>query len=242
MTSTDEILTSYSVRRSRRAKHVRLKINPIDGLVVVVPTHFDERQLPALIARQLPWIQKQLRRLGDVLKHPEKINRQPMAIELPAIKKVWRIEYQATQSMSLRAVLQADQRLQLRGPIADLAQIQRCLKRWLTRLAREHLVGQLDVLCGEYGFAYDRATIRYQRGRWGSCSSSGTISLNAQLMFLSPAMVRCVLLHELSHTVHLNHGPEFWALLKSCEPDFQDLHATLRRSWSEIPGWLTTAA
>ena len=87
------------------------------------------------------------------------------------------------------------------------------------------------------GFGYDRATIRFQRTRWGSCSSRGTISLNARLMFLRPALVHLVIAHELCHTVHLNHGSGFRSLLESLVPDHRALHRELRDGWRSVPNW-----
>lgn len=228
----------YRVRRSRRARHVRLKFTPADGLVVVVPTGFDERQLPALVEHQQPWIQKQLQRFGDSLRSPGTVADLPEEITLTAVDRTWRVAYEAGSAASLRTTMHADQVLRLRGPVSDRVRVRAALKRWLTRTARSHLVERLDDLGAHYGLAYARATIRYQRSRWGSCSSSGSISLNAQLMFLPPELVRCVLLHELCHTEHLNHGPRFWALLESCEPDHRRLHRELRRGWARIPAWL----
>ena len=229
---------SYRIVRSRRARHVRLKITPADGLVVVVPTGFDERQLPALVEDQQPWIQKQLKRLGYPLNVSGKIADLPEEISLAAQGEAWRLIYDASDASMLRVTMQANQVLRLRGPVADRAQVRAALKRWLARTARGHLIKYLDELSAQYGLHYTRATIRFQRSRWGSCSSSGTISLNAQLMFLPPDLVRCVLLHELCHTRHLNHGPDFWALLESCEPDHRHLHRELRHGWARIPAWL----
>ncbi|TDJ44662.1 MAG: M48 family peptidase [Gammaproteobacteria bacterium] len=229
---------AWRIRRSRRARHVRLKVDPVDGLVVVVPTGFDERLLPALIEPQWPWIQKQLRRFGDSLRSPGTVAELPEEITLPAAGQTWRINYATSNASSLRVTTQPDQIVRLRGPVSDRAQVRAALKRWLTRTARSHLVERLDELGTRYGLAWARATIRYQRSRWGSCSSSGTISLNAQLMFLPPELVRCVLLHELCHTRHMNHGPRFWALLDSCEPDHRHLHRELCRSRARIPAWL----
>ncbi|MDR0798512.1 MAG: M48 family metallopeptidase [Dysgonamonadaceae bacterium] len=78
---------------------------------------------------------------------------------------------------------------------------QRILPLLLERLAREH------------GFQYVSVRIRKSRTRWGSCSSRKTISLSLYLMLLPSHLIEYVLLHELCHTVHMNHSADFWALL-----------------------------
>jgi predicted metal-dependent hydrolase len=79
--------------------------------------------------------------------------------------------------------------------------------------AKAFLPRELDFLAKAYGFKYTQVKIRKSRTRWGSCSSKGIINLSFYLMLLPPHLIRYVLLHELCHTVEMNHGPAFWALL-----------------------------
>ena len=66
----------------------------------------------------------------------------------------------------------------------------------------------------------DRRTCRcgLQRTRWGSCSNSGTVSLNAALLFVEPPLVRYLFVHELCHLIALNHSRRFWAAVARYEP------------------------
>ena len=105
-------------------------------------------------------------------------------------------------------------------------------------MAREQLGSQLAKVAAEDGFRYARAQIRRQRTRWGSCSASGTISLNVCLLFLRPQVVRYLLVHELCHTRHMNHSKRFWALVASFEPDYRALDRELLRGWQSVPGWM----
>lgn len=80
-------------------------------------------------------------------------------------------------------------------------------------------------------------SIRHQRSRWGSCSASGRISLNARLMFCPPETVRYVLIHELAHTEHLDHSPAFWARVAELMPDHELARRALNRVWQQLPDW-----
>jgi predicted metal-dependent hydrolase len=86
--------------------------------------------------------------------------------------------------------------------------------------------------------SFSRIQIRRQRTRWGSCSATGTISLNVCLMFLDPAVVRYLYVHELCHTRHMNHSPRFWALVEHHEPDSRRLDRQLLRGWQAVPAWM----
>ncbi len=84
----------------------------------------------------------------------------------------------------------------------------RRLRQWLSDLAYDELGAQLNRSSRELGLSFSRIQIRRQRTRWGSCSATGTISLNVCLMFLEPAVVRYLYVHELCHTRHMNHSPQ----------------------------------
>ncbi|RMF95853.1 MAG: M48 family peptidase, partial [Gammaproteobacteria bacterium] len=73
--------------------------------------------------------------------------------------------------------------------------------------------------------------------RWGSYSSTGTLSLNYLLLFLEPELVRCVMLHELCHSRYMSHGPRFHALLRRLEPDCAALDERINSAWQGVPRW-----
>ncbi len=66
----------------------------------------------------------------------------------------------------------------------------------------------------------------------------GTISINARLLFLPSPVVDYVLLHELSHTVELNHSARFWALVEAHDPSYLHIKKELRRAGASLPAWL----
>ena len=65
----------------------------------------------------------------------------------------------------------------------------------------------------------------------------GTLSLNAALLFLDPAVVRYLLIHELCHLISLNHSRRFWAAVQRYEPDYEALDRRLTEAWVDIPFW-----
>lgn len=79
--------------------------------------------------------------------------------------------------------------------------------------ARLFLPRRVAQLAAANGLAYSRVAVRDMRSQWGSCSSEGRICLNIQLMRLPDRLIDMVILHELAHTVHMDHGKEFYSLL-----------------------------
>ena len=85
----------------------------------------------------------------------------------------------------------------------------------LRRIAAGYLPQRLKELATRHGFTYSRVTLRDSHSRWGSCSNRGSISLSIYLQLLPSHLSDYVLLHELCHTVEMNHGERFWALMDS---------------------------
>jgi predicted metal-dependent hydrolase len=79
--------------------------------------------------------------------------------------------------------------------------------------AKEYLPKELERLSKLHGFYYSEVKIRKSKTRWGSCSSKRTINLSFYLMLLPPHLIEYVLLHELCHTIEMNHSLAFWKLL-----------------------------
>lgn len=119
-------------------------------------------------------------------------------------------------------------------PLTDFS----ALQPWLFKVVCEALRNQarlilperLAELARQHGFSYARVSINSARTRWGSCSGRKSINLSLFLMVLPRRLSDYVLLHELCHTVEMNHGPRFWALMdKVTDGRAKALRAELRQ-------------
>ena len=95
--------------------------------------------------------------------------------------------------------------------------------------AKRELPPRLAELAALHGFAYNRVFIKNNASNWGSCSAKGNINLNLRLVAVEPHLRDYVILHELCHLRHPNHGPGFHALLEQVCPGHRALRKELLR-------------
>ena len=93
------------------------------------------------------------------------------------------------------------------------------LEKRYRNAARKQIENRVAFYHKYTGGSYTSITIRDQKTRWGSCSSTGTLSFNYRLIFAPPKVLDYVVVHELCHLTHMNHAPAFWNMVGSVMPD-----------------------
>jgi hypothetical protein len=212
-----------------------VRVYPGGRVEVVVPPGASAAAVQKFVGTHRQWIH---RRVEDLSTAAAIDDSRPTSIKLPAIGRHFAVEYEHAPGPDARVRVSGEGVVVVSGPLHNERVITAALRQWLTELARQQLGSELATVATQGSFRYARAQIRRQRTRWGSCSASGTISLNVCLLFLRPQVVRYLLIHELCHTRHMNHSGRFWSLVESFEPGYRELDQELLRGWQSVPGWM----
>lgn len=231
---------AYTIVWNRRSRGVRLRMLASGMLQVTAPPGFNTKKLPGIFERNWEWIEK-ARKMAE--EHRQNLASQgagwpPGRMVLPILGLDLSVRFEAPLSGQRYHACNSHQELVLNADPENREATVAVIKKWLTRQARSCFTIELDQLCSQFGFDYARLGLRFQKRKWGSCSSKKSISLNVRLLFLPPQLVRYVLVHELCHTRHHNHSPEFWEEVARILPDYRELRRQLRDAWRLLPGYL----
>jgi len=220
-------MIDYPIRRSDRARRARINVSA-EGVEVVVPRRMALRQVVPFVEEKRPWIERTLRRIRE-------------AEEAAAVRLVdgGSVPYLGS-SLALRVRVEPGRVrsfVGLRGEVLDVAvgspgveAVRDALEAWYRRRARIEVAPRLDAACARAGVRYTRLSIRAQRTRWASCSSTGAMSFNWRLLLAPPEILDYVVQHEVAHLEVLDHSPRFWRLLGSRVPAYREYERWLRRN------------
>lgn len=225
----------WIVRVSRRARRLSVRVHLTGRVEVVVPPRTSARAVRRFVGEHRDWIAR--RRAEARRAAPAVEPFPPRMIPLAACGDQWHLHL-AGGAGRARIIVKPSRILSLVGDVSDGRAVARALRAWLTAHARDVLGARLAELAASLGFQYRRVSVRRQRTRWGSCSVRGTISLNCCLLFQRPEVVRYLLIHELAHTLHMNHSARFWRCVARHAPECRQLDRELLDGWRRVPSWV----
>ena len=215
-TINDKEFGKITIRRSAAATQVRVKVAPDGTLRASIPLHAPTILIKYLLKNS----RNELRRILATAK-PEYEYKNGMRIgkSHTLIIRLSDREFNVSQH-GQQIIVRAESEEQLKQSVYS-RKIRDSIISALRIEAKSYLPKRLSFLAEKYNYNYLKVRFSHASGRWGSCSSNGTISLNIALMKLPFELIDYVIIHELSHTKQMNHGKEFWNLVSSADPEYK---------------------
>ena len=206
-------LPEIQIQRKLSAKRLKLRIYP-DKICLTVPILARKRHIQAFLAQSQVWLIETW--------HKQQVSAfiPPKQIQLFNLQQPIKITYQSQKQTFI-----FDQQ-QL---FVDETQPQAALKAFIFSYAKQHLPVFLAQISQEIALDYQSCSIRQAKTRWGSCSAQQNIMLSSALVLCEQHLVRYVCIHELAHTVYMNHSADFWGLVAQLEPNYQHHRQQLKQ-------------
>ncbi len=216
-------VSEISIRRSSRARRIRVTVGHDGHVVLIAPTRATERAIARAVEESRPWIARTTARLARV---------PTLGLDVPGIAWSSGTPLRIVRDVGPPRVEAGDGLLVLRAP--DDVAAHRALDRWYRATCRSLIDDCLPDFAARMGVAPGPVTIREARTRWGSCSASGALSFNWRLALAPEPVLRHVVIHELAHLVHRDHSHRFWEVVETNDPATPVRRAFLRRHGAEL--------
>jgi predicted metal-dependent hydrolase len=223
---------TYTVKRSLRAKRVRLEVRQQTGLTIVVPHFYEMGRLHGLLQSKERWISRNLSRYchfqslsakkelrsGDTVPY--------LGRDLELVK---REKHDDGDDVTLEANKLAVSPDLFKDGILELA-----LEQWYRAEAAKLINEKAYKLSSNMGISYKRIVIRSQKTRWGSCSQRKNLSFNWKLIMAPEPVIDYVIIHELTHLKEMNHSKRFWKLVAQYCPGWREHKKWLKQHEADL--------
>lgn len=209
-TAQGPVLMPVEIRRNRRARYIRVWIGAEHQAVLSIPWNVKFEDALDFLKSQGDWLVDQLETQPPRISLLELLRKQRF---LSADGHAWPIQFTFNTGNTRLS-------WNRRRPVIELAvnphaETEAALVKAVRQFARDVLTERTLRLARQLRLPRPKVVVRDQVSRWGSCSSSGQVSLNWRLVLLRPALQDYVIYHELAHVTEMNHSDSFWTLLKT---------------------------
>lgn len=209
-----EDIGKVRIVKSARARRISITLRPFKGVRVSIPNNVSYQYAEGVVKKKREWILKSMAKMEKAESgltvfdeytefktrwHRLKITRNPGVYPEVRIKNGV-IALNVPDKVNIRQ--------------EEVQQyIRKCIEETLRYEAKSYLPQRVEQLAEQLGLEYNRVFIKNTKSRWGSCSSMNNINLSLHLMRLPDHLIDYIILHELAHLIHRNHGPGFWGFL-----------------------------
>ena len=227
-------LGNIEVCKHHNTKRLVIKLKPGETPKVIIPKLMTYEMGYRFAIEKEEWIKKTTKKLKELEPsiifdqnksfttkfHTIKINQHAKA-KIETIKNHDEINIYIPEMENIRSVKIQDT---IKNIITEVLRLE----------AKKYLIPRTIELAKSYGFSFNKITVKNLKSRWGSCSSKNNINLNLHLVRLPEYLSDFIILHELCHTVHKNHGVHFHALLSKIVGDEKPLNKELKNYSTKI--------
>ncbi len=218
---------NYTLIRSRRLlSGTSVSVSPDKGVVVRAPFWMTEAMVRSLVESKSVWIQKHLSKMS-----PPKVVKEFKEGETHLFfGSEYSLSIKTVTSPGRTAVNVCDNKIEVEiynGFKQNIhpEKIREALQHWYLEKGIAVITEKVNYFSEQIGVSYSRISLKNVTSIWGSCSPRNCLSFNQKLVMAPHEVVDYVVLHEVSHMVHRNHGKKFWELVQKYDP----LYKTHRR-------------
>jgi predicted metal-dependent hydrolase len=216
----------YQVQRNARSRNLRLRITTKAEVIVSAPPRVPEHLISRFVQEYSDWI---TRHLSKIKAKQELVDDNQVLIFGKIYQKVIHNDHSGDVPVYI-----TNQELHVHPVTSTKTSVDRTVTTFLKTTAQKYIVPRTKKLAEVMGMTYTSLTLRDQKTRWGSCSSTGALNFNWRLVQYPVPVIDYVIVHELAHRREMNHSARFWALVAKYDPEYQAHRRWLKKYGSTV--------
>lgn len=231
----------YLIRRSARAKRMRLSLNQSGELTLVLPRFVPETIGRVFVNSQSAWIKMQQAKIKskvEIYQQQEWSTGSDIIIfdqkkySIKLISHSLKRDCYKINEKVLGVCLSPDDKNSKQKRIKIL------IESFYKDLAKEHLTKRSEYWAEQLGARFNQVRIKSTKSRWGSCSTKKNLNYNWKVLQAPAAVIDYLVIHEVCHLKEMNHSTKFWKLVENLDPKFKAHRAYLKEHQGRLLGFL----
>lgn len=223
--SIGEITIPYTIKYSKR-KSIGIEITYDGKMIVRAPVNAKLTKIEELLLIKKEWILHHI----NHSEQREKVKEDDEILFLGERLQIQVINH----DLNVIGIKKVDHQLVIRKPDAFAMDIHRVVEDWMRKQASSMIRQLVEYYSTVMGVTYNNIVIKDQKTRWGSCSSKGNLNFNYRLIMAPKEVLEYVVVHELSHRVHMDHSKEFWRTVEQVIPEYRQYRDWLKEYGSQL--------
>ena len=234
-TVLDGTRVAYRIRKSHRAKNIRMTFEETDHLVVTLPYQYRLQEAQSALLAHKNWILRKIKESQTKRKIPPPFLLTNGA-QLPVLEKAFPLSLSVQNQKRARWNFQHNT-LYITAPQLTPSLISRGVVHWYRTMARLFLEDRVPYWAKIINESPKNIRIKNQHSLWGSCSKKANLNFNWRILLLSNQAADYLIIHELAHLKELNHSPNFWKVVQKYCPEYKRHKAELKykNAWLNYP-------
>lgn len=207
-------MIEYQLQRNSRSRNLRMRINSNAEVVVSAPPRMPEHLINKFVSDHTDWIERNQKKIKEKVTF---VDPKTLMIFGKTYKKS--IHHDGPRPEHSVHIIGEHVHIHPVGTTDE--SVEKTLTRFLKTTAQKYIVPRTQQWGKTMNITYTSLTLRDQKTRWGSCSSTGALNFNWRLVQYPTAVIDYVIIHELAHRKQMNHSDKFWAIVAKYDPEYQ---------------------
>jgi len=231
----DGIRVAYRIRKSHRAKNIRISFEDGDSLVVTLPYKFHIQKAELALFEHKNWILRKIIESQTKKKSPPPFLLTDGAL-LPILDKAYQLSLFVKNQKKARWYFQ-NNTLNITAPQLTPSIVSRGVVHWYRTMALLFLEDRVPYWAEKINVSPKNIRAKNQHTLWGSCSKRSNLNFNWRILLLSNQAADYLIIHELFHLKEMNHSPKFWKLVHQYCPEYKIYKIELKHknAWLKYP-------